>query len=413
MRNFILLIFSLFLLGLLSTCEPWDLKMREDHQTGPENGSDTCCYGDCLVDTCRFITFANYYGTAQDEYAKAVIATSDGGYLVIGETTDPIHNDYEIFLVQIDSMGTKVWQGPFGSRDDEFAMDGIELDNENVVILGNVNTSGNGWQNYFMLLDPGLNKLDDVQTGLFDVDFAYSLTTRADDNGYLSFGYTGTWKGADGFQAMLFDVDESTFEEETRAPYGEQYDDFGLCIERTSGDEYLALVSEGTADGTDDLYLYRLDGNYNTVDRDQIITNSRKVVGSVSEIPAGGYVIAGAISGDRLRMVKTDANGNPQETKDYSDSYADSAVSVIPTDDGGFIALTSGMVMIKTLSNLTEEWRKEWSGEIYGNNAILQTADGGFILVGSKENPASAGPDADVDIYVVKTDRFGNIWGSK
>jgi hypothetical protein len=54
---------------------------------------------------------------------------------------------------------------------------------------------------------------------------------------------------------------------------------------------------------------------------------------------------------------------------------------------------------------LIEQWREDLAGEAYGNQAILQTTDKGYILVGSKDNPSNS----SIDVYVVKTDSLGRV----
>jgi hypothetical protein len=398
----------LALVIILATCYPWDLERREDPL--PENGHvpDTCCNGDCDVDTCedlRFITFDTLFGSGANDEAMSVICTQDGGYSIIGRTVDMTDDDFETYLLHIDSMGNKKWDVAFNNTDDDYGVGLLQIENGNYIILGNIDSDANTWQNLLMETDVSGNLEGQDDYGLDKIDLAYSFTRKINDAGYLLLGYTETYRTNDlGLQAMIFNVD-NTLNETGRKHFGAANDDYAYCIERTADDNYIMLMSAGKQDETMDLHLVKLDQNLVEVWNRTVIVNCLPVVGSVSEIPGGGFVLGGAVSGNRLRLVKTDSEGlNPVE-ETFSDILADSTVSVIPTADGGFAALTNNMVLVRTNASLKQQGqKKEFEGEIYGNRALIQTADGGFILCGIDYNT----DNSSNDIRVIKTDPNGN-----
>ena len=408
MKNPVPAIISFALILIISTCYPWDLEKREDHN--PENGhiSDTCCNGDCDVDTCedlRFITFDTLYGSDENDEAMSLISTRDGGYSVIGQTIDAVDEDFETYLLHIDSLGNKKWDVVFDNTDDDYGVSLMQTGSGNYIILGNIDSDANTWQNLLMETDVSGNLEGQDNYGLDKMDLAYSFTRKINDEGYLLLGYTETYRANNlGLQAMIFNVDND-LNEIGRKHFGDDYDDYGYSIERIGNTNYVMLMSAGKQDETMDLHMVKLDQNLDQVWDRTVIVNCQPVVGCVSSIPGGGFVIGGAVSGNRLRLVKTDSEGiNPVE-ETFSDVYADSTVSVIPTADGGFAALTNNMVLIKTNSSLKEQWKKEFEGEIYGNRGLIQTADGGFILAGIYYNT----DNSSNDIRIIKTDPNGNI----
>jgi hypothetical protein len=397
--------FALFI--VVSTCYPWDLEMRDDHY--PENGyvPDTCCNGDCDVDTCedlRFIMFDTLYGSDENDEAMSVICTRDGGYSVIGLTIDQADDDFETYLLHIDSLGNKKWDVVFDNTDDDYGAGLMQTGSGNYIILGNIDSDANTWQNLLMETDVSGNLEGQDNYGLDKMDLAFSFTRKINDQGYLLLGYTETYRANNlGLQAMIFNIDLD-LNETGRKHFGGDYDDYGYCIGRIEDNAYIMLMSVGNQDETMDLHLVKLDQNLEEVWNRTVIVNCQPVVGSVSVIPGGGFVLGGAVSGNRLRLVKTDSEGlNPVE-ETFSDIYADSTVSVIPTADGGFAALTNNLVLIRTNASLKEQWKKEFEGEIYGNRALKQNSDGGFILCGIYYNT----DNSSNDIRVIKTDPNGN-----
>jgi len=64
--------------------------------------------------------WANVYPSAKDETPKEIIATADGGYLVLGERSDPSTERLNIWAVKLDSDGTVSWGKTYdaSSRDE-------------------------------------------------------------------------------------------------------------------------------------------------------------------------------------------------------------------------------------------------------------------------------------------------------
>jgi len=392
MRDFIRGILVLVLILVISTCYPWDLEKRDDHDAINGNGES-------------YITFDTLYGTNMYDEATAVIITNDGAYAIIGQTTDPVDDDNETYMLKIDTSGDIKWPMAFNNNDDDYGMSLMQLDDDNFIILGNLDTDANAWQNLMIETDGSGNLQDQNNYGLNEDDKVFSFVSRVNADGYLLFGYTETYKVNDlGLQAMLFIINND-LNEESRINMGGTYDDYGYYIERTEDNQYVVLVSMGQQDQTRDLHLMKLNLNHEAVWDEEIIVNAQPVLGCVRQIQGGGFIVGGAISGNRVRLVKTDENGQNPVVETYDDRYADSAVSVIPTMDGGFAVLTSDMVLFKTNSNLHELWYQEFEGEAHGNYAIKQTSDGGFILVGTTENTENS----SYDIRVIKTDPSGNV----
>ncbi len=145
---------------------------------------------------------------------------------------------------------------------------------------------------------------------------------------------------------------------------------------------------------------------------------------SVQQTQDGGYIIAGVTCSfgagvDNVYLIKTDAYGNIEWTKTYGGSGEDYGYSVQQTQDGGFIiaggtfsfgAGESDVYLIKTDANGNVEWTKTYGGSDYDfGESVQQTQDGGFIIAGETESFGAGG----FDIYVIKTDAYGNVEWTK
>jgi hypothetical protein len=143
------------------------------------------------------------------------------------------------------------------------------------------------------------------------------------------------------------------------------------------------------------------------------------VLRSVVELD-DGYVFGGnaertsAVS-YRYWLVKTGFDGDVEFSKTYTaPGFFVNGRAAVPTADGGFAiageAAPSGkgidFYLVKTDGNGDEEWARSYGSTAYESaDALLRTADGGFLL-GGRANDGSLGPPYDQ--YLVRTDADGN-----
>jgi hypothetical protein len=142
---------------------------------------------------------------------------------------------------------------------------------------------------------------------------------------------------------------------------------------------------------------------------------------SVRQTADGGFVVAGktssfsAVSEDAW-VLKLDANGNVVWQKTYGGAGSNSANSVQPTADGGYIVagqanpywLGQGDLWILKLdANGNIAWQKTYGGGANGGSAssVQLTSDGGYIVAGYTVSFGAGGQDA----WLLKLDADGNV----
>lgn len=142
---------------------------------------------------------------------------------------------------------------------------------------------------------------------------------------------------------------------------------------------------------------------------------------TVQETTDGGFITLGGkdatafdIGGD-CWLVKTDENGVMQWNRTFGGNKTDNGHGILQTSDGGFIisALTESFGagsadawVIKTNATGVEQWNKTYGGVWYdvAEKTILQTSDGGFLVVGSTRSFGAGGSDG----WLIKIDATGN-----
>ncbi|MCS3870800.1 hypothetical protein J3D55_003716 [Chryseobacterium ginsenosidimutans] len=257
-------------------------------------------------------------GNGQDA-AYSIQQTSDGGYIVAGESSstdgDAIghlsYNNTDLWIVKINSTGSIQWQKSFGGYNTEIALDAKQTSDGGYIVAGaTASNSGDITQNYGEY-DYWVLKLDNAGNLQWQKTFGGSGTDNAQsviqtsDGGYMVAGFSrsGNW--------LVHDH------------YGDLY--------------------------TNDAWIIKLDGSGNIVWAKSKGGTGNDVANSIKEIGNGEYVFAGYSSsndGDAVGnptgsanfwIVKIDNSGNVIWQKSMGGSLGDFGQSMSQTVDGGFI----------------------------------------------------------------------------
>ena len=92
-----------------------------------------------------------YGGTANDE-ASAIIKTSDGGFLVVGNSQSFQQGINDIYILKLDQNGDLLWEDNIGGNRADEAYDVIELDN-GFAVCGTTNSYSGASAIYVMRLN--------------------------------------------------------------------------------------------------------------------------------------------------------------------------------------------------------------------------------------------------------------------
>jgi hypothetical protein len=194
--------------------------------------------------------------------------------------------------------------------------------------------------------------------------------------------------------------------------YGGSFPDNGRSGIQTV-DGGFALAGDTSNGDNDDMWLVKTDANgvaqwnktYGGVDHD----TAWSMIQTADEgFALAGYTTSYGTGGD-MWLVKTDVNGVAQWNKTYGE---DRAKTVIQTADGGFAlagdTTSSGtgvdMWLVKTDATGVAQWNKTYGGTVTDYcYSMIQTADGGFALVGRTDSYG----DSNYDMWLVKTDVNG------
>lgn len=365
------------------------------------------------TDSCPLeIEWQNTYVVGQ---ATSIVATSDGGYAVVGDR----HGYKGTSVLKLNSNGKKEWVKSFEGfniSDQEYGQ--IITTSDNGLVI-----AGQSSYDYSIVK---LNSSGDVEwkidsIGGSEADLPSSLVMTQDG----SFVIAGTSKSSDG------DISNSMTN-----GYG---DTDGWVVKINSSGEILWDISLGTTyyekihsiistddggfvvageDGSSNFWVVKLNSS-GGVEWDKSFGSSNifdeSIAYSITNSSDGGFGVAGysvdrstdgvSILDINFRVMKLDGIGEIIWDKTYGGSSTDRATSIIPSSDGGFIVAGStgsndgdvtnshayidkggyygDMWIIKLNSLGILQWDKSLGGtSLDEGNSIIATLDGGFAIAG-------------------------------
>ena len=343
--------------------------------------------------------FADQYGGT-----GSVAQTSDGGYVLGGSATLPSAFYSSFYVAKTDSFGQIQWSKSFsyGSYDGNNSIAEIlQTSDGGYIVLGNTTSTGaNGADVYLAKLDPNGQVVWQKTYGGQRDDNATSIVKTA--TGYMIVGSTMSY-GDGSADIYVIRVDDAGNEIWHRN-YGGAGGDTGSQIISTKDGNFVIVGSTSSfgARGASDIYVFKIDGSGNKI-WDKLYGGSDWDEGnSVAELSDGSLAVAGFAIGfgpgaRDMFLIKTDASGVEQWHRAFGALYQDNAVKVAVASGGIIIAGTEtisirdntsdgniDILAIKTDLNGNQLWQSQFGGfqnESLGDMII--NGDGNIVLLGS------------------------------
>jgi TolB-like protein len=364
------------------------------------------------------VRFAKTYGGTSDDFARFVQQTSDGGYIVVGETNS--FGELDIFLIKTDAKGNIQWAKTYEVMDFEYASY-VQQTSDGGYIVAGLTTHFRGNLDILLIKTDANGNIIWAKT-YEGTDYDYvSSVQQTSDGGYILAGYTGSF-GAGESDIFLIKT-EAKGNIQWAKTYGGTSYDYAFSVQQTSDGGYIvAGLTRSFGAVGDDIFLIKTDAKGNIQWAKTYGEKGSERASSVRQTSDGGYILAGytdsfgAGEGD-IFLIKTDANGNIIWAKTYGGEFDDKAFSVQQTSDGGYIVAGYtgsfgdgdwNIFLIKTDAKGNIQWAKTYGEadtidrEAY---SVQQTSDGGYILAGTTISFGAG----ERDIFLIKTDARGNI----
>ncbi|MBC5774836.1 T9SS type A sorting domain-containing protein [Pontibacter sp. KCTC 32443] len=223
-------------------------------------------------------------GGTSSEFMRDIIATTDGGFIIGGESnsgaggdkSEALRGGSDYWIVKLDEDGNKVWDKTYGGNDTEWLFDLSETSDRGIVaggisysdISGDKSQPALGSADYWVLkLDENGNKEWDKTFGGTETESLASVQ-QTHDGGYLLGGTSNSGISGDKTEASRGDydfwmvkMDASGNKVWDKTLGGRNYESDGIGVQTKDG-SYIVAGSTGSGIGGDKTELSRGDTDY-------------------------------------------------------------------------------------------------------------------------------------------------------
>jgi hypothetical protein len=257
------------------------------------------------------IIWAKTYGGTGDDTAWSVQQTSDGGYIVAGYTRSFGVGNLDVFLIKTDANGDVQWAKTYGGAGDDRAYSVQQTSDGGYILAGETRSFGAGGSDIFLIKTDANGDVQWAKAyGGTDNEWAYSVQ-QTSDGGYI---VAGTMRiSLTNYDIFLIKTDANG-DVQWAKTYAETNDDRAYSVQQTSDGGYIVSGTRRISLNYG-IFLIKTDANgdvqwaktYGGAGDDRAF--------SVQQTSDGGYIVAGrtrsfGAGGDDAFLVKTDANGN-------------------------------------------------------------------------------------------------------
>lgn len=342
------------------------------------------------LDNNGVLEWENTIGGDNNDHLNSIIQTSDGGYLIGGETASDISGDkdedswgWDYWVLKLNSSGVIVWQNTIGGTGSDYLMSVAQTSEGGFILAGHSNSDASidktensiGFQDYWVVKIDAVGEIEwDHTIGGTNNEYVEEII-QTSDGGYMLVGNSYSDISGDKTEDQIGSIDfwivklDATGEVLWDNTIGGFDSDYLETIIQTSDGGYLIggqSVSDAGADkeensmGESDYWVLKLDQNGSIVWQNTIGGNRNEYVGVVMEDADGGYLVGGG-SNTWLDGDKTDDT------------------------NGGF---DYWVLKLNSTGNIV------WQNSIGGTNhdiinKLIKSPDGDYILVGDSASDAS------------------------
>ncbi len=287
------------------------------------------------LDTNGEIIWQKMYGGSGDDRATSIKQTIDGGYIVVGVAQSNIipgviyHGGYsDVYVIKLSKNGDVVWQKTYGGNYDDIAND-IQLTSDGSYIIAGESSStdipgtvnhGGAYDSYILKINSDGDVIWQQLYGTIEDDRAFSICLTT-GGGYM---FTG-WQTPNDIPVTRLDANGGLI---WRKMYGGSEPELSWHITQASDGGYIIAGESYSTDivgtinhGTWDAYLFEVDINGEVAWQRLYGGSSVDKAYDIKQTFDGGYIIAGGSSStdipgvinsgsNDLYIIKINSDGN-------------------------------------------------------------------------------------------------------
>ncbi|GAB6138174.1 hypothetical protein JCM15060_13630 [Halanaerobaculum tunisiense] len=357
------------------------------------------------------------FGGSEHDAANSIKQTSDGGYLIAGETESDDHDldskkadtDRDGWVIKLNGDKSIDWQKNLGGAiEDRFTDISVDEANDEYIIAGTresiYDNDKEAWAAKFA--EDGTEKWNKTFS---DKNFNQGIDLKKTTDGYILSGVD------DEDNKVMIKLDAAGNKSWENGL--DNKDDSASSIRQTSDGGYIVAGSKTSNFGDQDGTIIKLDADGNK-EWEQLVGDkySQEEISNleIEEDNSGDYIISGT-KNDQLWAAKLNSDG----TEKWSQTYDGFEASDIKEDNNGNYIISGTKTSADGDEDMTilnvdsvdgsKNWQHDFGGGDDWVGNVQETSDGGYILSGTKTSN-----DGDKDALVLKLDSSGDIsWEQK
>ena len=314
------------------------------------------------------ITWEKTFGGSEDDEAKSIVQTKDGGFMLIGKTESQGAGKSDAWLVKLDASGEMDWDKTFGGAKDDEGFSVINTKSGGFAFAGYTESEGKGSSDFLVA------KLD--------------------------FSGKELWKMTYG---------------------GPKADEACKIIQTFDGNFVVGGLTKSRGAGSSDYWLLKTSGAKKVIFKKNFGGSRKEELKDIIQLPDSSFVVVGnslstSTGGSDVWLLKLNKLGRSKVKKNFGGNDYDLGNSILATDDGYIIA---GATMTQTKGffdiwvfglneNLEKKWENQWGDKKDEKmEVIIATQDSGYAMAGYTKSYGKGGYDA----WIIKLDRNGKkMW---
>jgi len=232
------------------------------------------------------------FGNEFNDWGWSVQQTIDNGYIITG-ISEPFSEDIrDLWLIKTDSFGNEKWNKTYGGVKNEYGYSVQQTTDGGYLILGETNSYGSGSGDVW-LIKTDVNGTEDWNKTFGGIDQDSGISMQIIENeGYIILGITWSF-GLDSGDVWLIKTDIFGNEQWNRTFGGTSYD-CGASIDITDDGEFIiCAITETFGAGEGDVWLIKTDSSGNEKWNKTFGGTDYDCGYSVQYTDDGGFIICG------------------------------------------------------------------------------------------------------------------------
>lgn len=353
------------------------------------------------------------FGGPQEDFARSIIETNDGGFVFASNTKSFGIGNNDILVININSNGVEKWNTTFGTVNDDIPTCVVTTDDGGFLITGtSINLNSNSVKGLFAKISSDGVILWNKTLGKSNNNQISSII-RTKDGGYLLVGVTNSFDTSSNM--WLIKTDE-TGSELWNKTYGGPSFQKAWDVVNTKDDGFVMVGWTGLHSNIEianDVWLLKTDNIGNELwNRSFGEIYSGDLAEELIETSDGGLLLGGITNSPTISsgsndawLIKTDKNGHEKWNKTYGGSNQDYTNALLETSDGGFLVsihtfsgpnYSGDNLILKINKDGKQEWNQSEGYTIGDDFAydMIPTADNAYVLAGQKYSNSTSEADA-------------------